>query len=65
MCSLEAYIIGLRCEEKFDEYFEKAKLLSKSTNQELKDERRRKIKRKKAIDESKTSEGEIAGKRFF
>lgn len=63
--SLKSYILELRSENKFKEYLEKAISFSEATCQEFRDERRRKIKRKKAADESVTSGVELAGERAF
>ena len=63
--SLKSYILELRSENKFKEYLEKAISFSEATCQEFRDERRRKIKRKKAADEGVTSGVELAGERAF
>eukprot|EP00794_Sanderia_malayensis_P015939 gene15939-biopygen13560 len=63
--SLKSYISEIRSEGKFKEYLDKAKSFSDATYQEFRDERRRKIKRKKATDKSATSGVELAGERAF
>eukprot|EP00794_Sanderia_malayensis_P010048 gene10048-biopygen8254 len=62
---LKSYISEIRSEGKFKEYLDKAKSFSDATYQEFRDERRRKIKRKKPTDESATSGVELAGERAF